>query len=219
MKLHKEGYTSVIISTILILAAITVIQIVSPVFHWLHIVLYVAMFTLWFIVLFFFREPQRDIKKDDKLILSPADGKIVVINEVNMKEYYNDKRIQVSVFMSPLDVHMNLIPFSGLVKYFKYYPGKYLFAWAPKSSEINERTSIVIEKDEKRNALVRQIAGAVARRVVCYSTAGKEVEQGEQLGFIKFGSRVDMFLPVDTIINVKLGQKVTGGKTIIGEWS
>lgn len=219
MKIHKEGYTSIILSTVFALAVITVMHLATGGFHWLHSILYAALFIVWFIIVYFFRDPQVVVENDDNTIVSPADGKIVVIGETIVNEFYKEKRLQVSVFMSPLNVHVNLIPFSGVVKYFKYYPGKYLFAWAPKSSDINERTSIVIEKDDKRNALIRQIAGALARRIVCYCNEGDQVEQGKQLGFIKFGSRVDLFLPLDTEINVKLGQKVIGGKTIIASWN
>jgi phosphatidylserine decarboxylase len=220
MKIHKEGYTSIIITTLIFLAAAIVIQIVTKEFHWFHLVLYVSFFITWFIIVYFFRIPKRSFTIDEKSIVSPADGKIVVIDEVIVNEYYGgEKRLQVSVFMSPLDVHVNIMPFSGIIKYFKYYPGKYLFAWAPKSSEINERTSIVIEKDSKRNALVRQIAGALARRIVCYCSENKSFEQGEQMGFIKFGSRVDLFLPIDTKIKVKMGDRVVGGVSVLGEWN
>ncbi len=217
-KIHKEGLTSILITSLLVLAAIVVMQLVFNSFKWYHLIIYLSLLIVWALVLYFFRFPSRIIENNDNHILSAADGKVVVVKEVFVNEYYNSKRIQVSVFMSPLNVHLNYIPFSGVVNYYKYYPGKYIFAWAPKSSDINERTSMVIEKDNQKSALVRQIAGALARRIVCYCNEGKEVNQGDQLGFIKFGSRVDLFLPLDTKINVKVGDKVTGGKTIIGTW-
>ncbi|MBS4014573.1 MAG: phosphatidylserine decarboxylase family protein [Bacteroidetes bacterium] len=219
MKIHKEGFTSIIITTIIFLASVIVIQIVSKDFHWLHGILYVSFIITWGIVVYFFRVPKRKFVFDENAIISPADGKIVVVEKVIVNEFFrNEERLQVSIFMSPLDVHMNIIPFNGIIKYFKYYPGKYLFAWAPKSSLINERTSIVLEKDSKKNALIRQIAGALARRIVCYCKKDKSFNQGEQLGFIKFGSRVDLFLPLDTKINVKIGDRVVGGISIIGYW-
>lgn len=207
-----------IISTILVLAAVAVMQLITNGFHWSHLIFYVALFVVWSIILYFFRYPSRLFNGNDEQILSPADGKVVVVKEVMLNEYYGEKRMQVSVFMSPLNVHINYFPFSGMIKYFKYYPGKYLFAWAPKSSEVNERTSIVIEQSEGKNALVRQIAGALARRIVSYCKEGNEAKQGDQLGFIKFGSRVDMFLPLQTKIQVKVGDKVVGGQTVIGIW-
>ncbi len=220
MTIHKEGRTSIIITTIIFLASVIVIQIVSKEFHWFHAILYAAFIIIWGIVVYFFRVPKRKFHIDDNDIISPADGKIVVVEKVIVNEFFqNEERMQVSIFMSPLDVHMNIIPFDGVIKYFKYYPGKYLFAWAPKSSLINERTSIVLEKDSKKNALIRQIAGALARRIVCYCKEGKTFNQGEQLGFIKFGSRVDLFLPIDTKINVKIGDRVVGGVSLIGKWN
>ena len=218
MKIHKEGRTSLIIATILVLAAVTVVQLITNGFHWSHIIFYAALFVTWSIILYFFRYPSRIINGNDEQILSPADGKIVVVKEVMLNEYFGEKRLQVSVFMSPLNVHINYFPFSGIVKYFKYYPGKYLFAWAPKSSDINERTSIVIEHSDGKNALVRQIAGALARRIVWYCEEGNDAKQGDQLGFIKFGSRVDLFLPLTTNVLVKEGDKVVGGQTVIGTW-
>ena len=166
----------------------------------------------------FFRIPYRNFFSSDDHIVAPADGRVVVIEEVHETEYFNDKRIQVSIFMSPANVHVNRSPISGLVKYQKYHPGKYLVAWHPKSSEKNERNTMVIEHDETdAEILIRQIAGKLARKIKWYLNEGDEVQQNAELGFIKFGSRVDLFLPLGTKIDVKLNQKVKGGITVIGE--
>ena len=167
------------------------------------------------LVLQFFRNPSRDLLlPEDNVIYAPADGKIVVIEEANEKEYFKKKRLMVSIFMSPTNVHVNRNPISGTVNYFKYHPGKYLVAWHPKSSDENERTTVVIDNGETE-ILMRQIAGALAKRIVNYLEIGEEVKQGTDMGFIKFGSRVDLFLPLDAKIDVKMGQKVKGNRTII----
>ena len=166
----------------------------------------------------FFRYPQRKISFGPENIVCPADGKIVAIEEVQEKEFFNDKRIQVSVFMSPNNVHVNFFPIAGKVVFSKYHSGKYLVAWHPKSSEENERTTVVIQGDNNRTILMRQIAGAVARRIVCYAKENQVADQGGEMGFIKFGSRVDLFLPLDAQVDVKIGQKVTGRTTIIGRF-
>ncbi|MBK8673641.1 MAG: phosphatidylserine decarboxylase family protein [Bacteroidetes bacterium] len=168
-------------------------------------------------VLYFFRNPKRNIITDDNKIIAPADGKVVVIEEVDVDEYFSEKKIQVSIFMSPSNVHVNRTPIGGEVKYTAYHPGKYLVAWHPKSSTENERTTIVIDNGTVE-VMMRQIAGKVARRIVYNLEEGDDVKQGLDFGFIKFGSRVDLFLPLDTKINVKLGQKVKGGITVVGEW-
>lgn len=168
-------------------------------------------FTAWF-----FRNPSRDMITDDNLVISPADGKIVVVEEVDVEEYFSDRRLQVSIFMSPSNVHVNRNPVSGQVAYSKYHPGSYLVAWHPKSSSENERTTIVIN-NANANVMMRQIAGKLARRIVNYLEEGDKVEQGKDFGFIKFGSRVDLFLPVNSKINVQMGQKVKGGITVIAE--
>jgi phosphatidylserine decarboxylase len=165
----------------------------------------------------FFRSPKFDITTDEKQVLCPADGKVVVIEEATETEYLKDKRIQLSVFMSPVNVHVNRNPVGGVVKYFKYNPGKYLVAWHPKSSTENERTTIVVENKAGVPILFRQIAGALARRIVWYVKEGDKVEQGQQFGFIKFGSRVDVFLPLGSTIKVELGQVVKGGRTVLAE--
>ena len=169
-------------------------------------------------VLYFFRMPKREFTYNDRQVISPCDGKIVIVEEVEEPEYFQGKRLQVSVFMSPLNVHVNRYPINGKVKFYRYHRGKYLVAWHPKSSTLNERTTIVLEHENKKKVLVRQIAGAVARRIVCYSQEGKAICQNSELGFIKFGSRVDLFLPLDTKILVDINQIVKGGQTAIAEW-
>jgi phosphatidylserine decarboxylase len=165
----------------------------------------------------FFRNPKREIRSDPNQILAPADGKVVVIEKTTEGEYLNSERIQISIFMSPLNVHLNRNPVSGIIKYFRYHKGKYLVAWHPKSSTENERTSIVYQLNNGIQILCRQIAGMAARRIKCYLTEDQEVKQGEEFGFIKFGSRVDVFLPLESKILVHLGQKSVGGKTILAE--
>lgn len=169
----------------------------------------------YFFNIWFFRQPKRPVTPDNNLILAPADGKIVAIEEVFEPEYFKEKRLQVSIFMSPLNVHVNRYPVSGNVKYFKYHKGKYLLAWHPKSSELNERTTLVIE-NHHGEILLRQIAGVLARRIVYYPSVGDAVVQGQDLGFIKFGSRVDLFLPINSVeLKISLNQKVAGNQTVI----
>jgi phosphatidylserine decarboxylase len=175
----------------------------------------IVTFLFLIIILQFFRNPKRNFIKNENQILSPVDGKVVVIEEVFEGEYFKDKRLQVSIFMSPINVHVTRYGLSGIVKFSKYHPGKFLVAWHPKASEENERTTIVIENKTFGEVLYRQIAGALARRIVNYAEEGMQVIQGEDAGFIKFGSRVDLFLPLGTPINVVLNQKAIGGKTII----
>jgi phosphatidylserine decarboxylase len=172
---------------------------------------------LYIFLLFFFRWPARHLEPDHGLIYAPADGKVVVIEETLEKEYFNDSRLQVSIFMSPFNVHSNRYPVSGKIKYVRYHHGNYMVAWHPKSSELNERSSIVIETRNGKEILVRQIAGAVARRIVTYAKENQEVLQGDELGFIKFGSRVDVFLPVGTEIEVPILQQVKANKSIIAK--
>ena len=169
------------------------------------------------LILQFFRNPKRNFIINEDLVLSPVDGKVVVIEEVFEKEYYNEKRLQISIFMSPLNVHVTRYPVGGMVVYSKYHPGKFLVAWHPKSSEENERTTVVVKSTKFGDVLHRQIAGAVAKRIVNYAEEGQEVTQTNDSGFIKFGSRVDVFLPLDTKINVTLNQKVTGGITTLAQ--
>jgi phosphatidylserine decarboxylase len=169
------------------------------------------------LILQFFRNPKRNTEKNDAQVISPVDGKVVVIEEVEETEYFKEKRLQVSIFMSPLNVHVTRYPISGSVLFSKYHPGKYFVAWHPKASTENERTTIVLENKVYGKVLYRQIAGALARRIVNYAKEGQKVEQGIDAGFIKFGSRVDLFLPLDTKIKVKLNQKVKGGECIIAD--
>lgn len=188
-----------------------------PQFVWLSLGISVLLFLL---VLQFFRNPVRLIPDcDNELVYAPADGKVVVIEETDEQEYFHDRRLQVSIFMSPVNVHVNRSPVSGLVKYFRYHPGKYLVAWHPKSSSENERTTTVIATPRNTEILMRQIAGALARRIKNYLTEGDRVEQGVDIGFIKFGSRVDLFLPIGTELEVSLGDKVKGNKTVVARLS
>jgi phosphatidylserine decarboxylase len=215
MNIHKEGYKSIAISA-LIFGAINVIfffffSASMPVLGW--IIFFTTMAVLLFIISFF-RSPGRNFTIAHHQVICPADGKVVVIEEVLETEYFNDKRLQVSVFMSPANVHLNRVPMSGEVLYSKYHKGKYLVAWNPKSSTENERHSVVIKSDSTM-ILVKQIAGAMAKRIVNYLTVGQQVEQGREMGFIKFGSRVDVLLPLDSIINVKLNQMVKGGISVL----
>ena len=206
--IHKEGYK--IISIILLIFVVINIIVSS------YILLVVSILLICFL-LSFFRIPRRKCTHQSDVVYAPADGKIVAIEETIEKEYLKDKRIQVSIFMSIWNVHINWYPINGIIKFFKYHPGKFLIARNPKSSEENERTTIVLETKHKIELVIRQIAGAVARRIKHYVNENKEVNQGEELGFIKFGSRVDVFFPLGTDIKIKLNQKVKGKKTIIAE--
>lgn len=217
MKIHREGI-------VIILVTLTLIATINLLVYWLfrnqwaQAVITIASVVFFLLVVWFFRDPVRVFTPDKSAVISPADGEIVIIQEVVENEYFHDKRIQVSIFMSPLNVHINRYPVDGTVKYYKYHPGKYIVAWHPKSSELNERSTVVIGDITGREILVRQIAGAVARRIVTYAHEGAEVSQGGELGFIKFGSRVDIFLPPGADINVKIGQKVRGNMDVIANW-
>lgn len=217
MTIHKEGYTSIALCMLFIFVLNAVIDFYLPGAQVLKWTAYIVSFLLFVTILQFFRSPKFAITVNEKQVLCPADGKVVVIEEATETEYLKDKRIQLSVFMSPVNVHVNRNPVSGMVKYFKYNPGKYLVAWHPKSSIENERTTIVIENSKGVPVLFRQIAGAMARRIVWYVKEGDKVEQGQQFGFIKFGSRVDVFLPLGSTVKVELGQVVKGGRTILAE--
>ena len=211
---HKEGFFIISISFVLT----TISCVLSEYFissNSIKIFTQIFSVLILLIILQFFRNPKRKIIPDDNKILAPVDGKIVVIESVFEKEYFNDNRKQISIFMSPINVHITRYPVSGKIIYSKYHPGKYLVAWHPKSSEKNERTTIVINNPKYGKILYRQIAGALARRIVNYAIEGKEVIQGEDAGFIKFGSRVDLFLPLDTPVNVVLSQITKGAQTII----
>lgn len=182
--------------------------------HW-HYAAYVIFGLFFIMILQFFRSPARKTAVDNHHIISPADGKVVAIEKTFEDEYLHEERLQLSIFMSPVNVHVNWYPSGGKVSYVKYHPGKYLVAWHPKSSTDNERTTIVIKNPEYGEILVRQIAGAVARRIVTYSNEGEDVKQGNEMGFIKFGSRLDVFIPVDAKVNVNLGDMVRGGESIL----
>jgi len=217
MTFHKEGYTSLAICVLFIFVLNAFIQFYFPEAHVVKWIVYILSFLLFVIIVQFFRSPKFAVNTHDKTVLCPADGKVVVIEETEETEFLKDKRIQLSVFMSPVNVHVNRNPVAGVVKYFKYHKGKYLVAWHPKSSTENERTTIAIENKDGITVLFRQIAGALARRIVWYVKEGDVVEQGQQFGFIKFGSRVDVFLPLGSEIKVELGQVVKGGRTILAE--
>ena len=211
---HKEGAQSILIGIVFT----AVVLLLSDKFielNWLKMALQISVFVLLIIILQFFRNPKRTVITNENQILAPVDGKVVVIEEVYEGEFFKDKRIQVSIFMSPINVHVTRYALSGIVKFSKYHPGKFLVAWHPKASEENERTTVVIENKTFGAILYRQIAGALARRIVNYAEEGMQVIQGEDAGFIKFGSRVDLFLPLGTPINVVLNQKAIGGKTVI----
>ena len=211
---HKEGAQSILIGIVFT----AVVLLLSDKFidlNWLKMAIQISAFVLLIIILQFFRNPKRTVITNENQILAPVDGKVVVIEEVYEGEFFKDKRIQVSIFMSPINVHVTRYALSGLVKFSKYHPGKFLVAWHPKASEENERTTVVIENKTFGAILYRQIAGALARRIVNYAEEGMQVIQGEDAGFIKFGSRVDLFLPLGTPINVTLNQKAIGGKTVI----
>ncbi len=215
---HKEGQRIILI-TFALVSLVVLLAHFYIVLPWLKTTLQILAVVVLVLILQFFRNPKRIAAKDFNDILAPVDGKVVIIEEVEEKEYFNDRRKQVSIFMSPINVHVTRYPASGVIKYSKYHPGKYLVAWHPKSSEKNERTTIVIHTPKFGDILYRQIAGAVARRIVNYAEEGEKVQQGDDAGFIKFGSRVDLLLPLDCAITVKLNQKVVGAKTCIATLS
>ena len=215
--IHKEGYKILGFGFITLLVLNILVNIIwadHGLVKWAFII---CSLMLYIFLLFFFRWPARNLEPDHGLIYAPADGKVVVIEDTFEKEYFNDIRLQVSIFMSPFNVHSNRYPVSGRIKYVRYHRGKYMVAWHPKSSELNERSSIVIETKDGTEILVRQIAGAVARRIVTYAKEDQVVKQGDELGFIKFGSRVDVFLPVGTEIEVPILQQVKANKSIIAK--
>jgi phosphatidylserine decarboxylase len=215
MTIHKEGYKSILITAI-IFAVINLLSFyfISYNLPWLSWLIFVVTLGLLLFIISFFRVPSRQLTKGDNLVICPADGKVVVIEEIFDEEYFKDKRLQLSIFMSPANVHQNRNPIAGEVVYNQYHKGKYLVAWNPKSSTENERHSVVI-RHAKGEILVKQIAGAVAKRIINYLTVGQKVEQSAEYGFIKFGSRVDVLLPVGTKVNVKLNEVVQGGVTIL----
>lgn len=212
---HKEGGKIILISTTLVVLILMLSEHFLHDYFWIRKTVQVVTVLLLLLVLQFFRNPKRPVNSDDLRVIAPVDGKVVVIEEVFEPEYFKEKRLQVSIFMSPINVHVTRYPVGGIVRFSKYHPGKFLVAWHPKSSTENERTTVVVENEEFGEILYRQIAGALAKRIVNYAKEGAHVVQGDDAGFIKFGSRVDIFLPLGTEVEVKLGQKATGGKTII----
>jgi phosphatidylserine decarboxylase len=212
---HKEGTPSILLAIAFTATALLLSDHFIIDNFWLTKSIQIIAFLLLVTILQFFRNPKRTVEINENHIIAPVDGKVVVIEEVYESEYFKDKRIQVSIFMSPINVHVTRYGLSGIVKFSKYHPGKFLVAWHPKASEENERTTVVIENKTFGAILYRQIAGALARRIVNYAQEGMQVVQGTDAGFIKFGSRVDVFLPLGTPINVVLNQKAIGGKTII----
>ncbi len=217
MTIHREGYIPLLITVAIIAIVIVAVHYFLPTYVWIHRLVYLASAVMFLLILQFFRHPTRNTPQGDDLVICPADGKVVVIEKVFIKEYFNAERLQVSIFMSPLNVHVNRSPIEGKVEYVKYHPGDYLVAWHPKSSELNERTSIVVSRGEN-DLMLKQIAGAVARRIRWYVSEGDSVSQGAEFGFIKFGSRVDVLLPLDAEINVELEQKVVGGETVLAKF-
>ena len=218
MTIHKEGYKTIAWATILFgvinIISFYFISFWSPVLSW---IIFIASLLLLIFLISFFRIPKRNLFAGEDSVVAPADGKVVVIEEVEADEYFADRRIQVSIFMSPLNVHVNRNPVSGDVMYSEYHKGKYLVAWHPKSSTENERHTVVYKANGKE-LLIKQIAGAVAKRIVNYLQAGQQVKQGDEMGFIKFGSRVDILLPLNANVKVKINEMVQGGITVIATW-
>ncbi len=217
MSIHKEGYKILIFGFITLLILNVIVNIFwsdNGLLKWSFLICTMMFYVF---ILFFFRLPARYLDPDPELVYAPADGKVVVIEETEEKEYFKDTRLQISIFMSPFNVHSNRYPVSGRVKYVGYHPGNYMVAWHPKSSEQNERNTIVIETKGGTEVLIRQIAGAVARRIVTYAKENQDVKQGDELGFIKFGSRVDIFLPIGTEVEVPILQQVRANKSILAK--
>ena len=212
---HKEGFNLIILFFILVATDVIMLEVLFDDSSSLKSILQIFSLIIFVFLLWFFRNPKRNIIKNPELILSPADGKVIAIKEVDELEYFNDKKIQISIFLSPLDIHVNRYPVSGEILYSKYHKGEYLVAWHPKSSSKNERTTVVIKNKKFGEVMYRQIAGAVARRIVNYAKVSSNVEQGDDSGFIKFGSRVDLFLSKDLNLKIKVGDKVKGGLSII----
>ena len=216
IRFHKEGYKIIVIAFILSITGILLAEKFIEII-WVVKSIQIVILAFLFIVLQFFRNPKRATNLNENTIIAPVDGKVVVIEEVEEPEYFKDKRLQVSIFMSPINVHVTRYAMSGLVKYSKYHPGKYLVAWHPKASTENERTTIVLDNKVFGEVLYRQIAGALAKRIVNYAEEGTEVIQGTDAGFIKFGSRVDLYLPIGTELTIKLGDVVKGGTQVVAK--
>ena len=214
MRIHREGFRLIPLSAIILIALLHFIALLGAP-QWLLIALSIPALVFFILIVRFFRNPKREADQIEGSVVSPCDGKVVVIEEVEETEYFNERRIQISIFMSPLNVHVNRNPISGDISYFRYHPGKYLVAWHPKSSTENERTTAVIKGSNGTEILFRQIAGAVARRIRWYIKKGDKVEKGKEMGFIKFGSRVDVFLPLSAEIKVSLNENVTGAESVL----
>lgn len=212
---HKEGFNLIILFFILVTTDVIMLEVLFDDSSFLKSILQIFSLIIFVFILWFFRNPKRNIIKNTELILSPADGKVISIKEVDELEYFKDKKIQISIFLSPLDIHVNRYPVSGKILYSKFHKGEYLVAWHPKSSDKNERTTVVIKNKKFGEVMYRQIAGAVARRIINYAKVNSNVEQGDDSGFIKFGSRVDLFLSKDLNLKIKVGDKVKGGLSII----
>ncbi|MEE4196317.1 MAG: phosphatidylserine decarboxylase family protein [Bacteroidales bacterium] len=219
MKIHKEGVSILIILFIVLLGvnlAVYYLVGANTIYNWLTCIITIFLYGF---VGFFFRKPNRSMVYDENKIFAPADGTVVVVEQTHEEEYFKDQRIQVSIFMSVWNIHINWFPIGGLIKYFKYHPGRFLVARLPKSSTQNERTTVVIEDQKKRQLLVRQIAGIVARRIISYVKNDGKVKQNAEMGFIRFGSRLDVFLPLDAKVKVKPGEKTRGSQTVIAEFN
>lgn len=217
MTIHREGYSLLFISLLVLFGLNYLVWYLAPEAVLLQNIAIGVSIVFYLVILQFFRNPIFDISKNDKAVLAPADGKVVVIEETVETEYLKSKRRQISIFMSPVNVHVNRMPVGGTISFYKYHAGKYLVAWHPKSSTENERTTVVAKMKNGTEILFRQIAGALARRIKCYVQEGQPFEQGQEFGFIKFGSRVDIFLPLDAKITVKIGEVTKGGRTVIAE--
>ncbi|MDP4281686.1 MAG: phosphatidylserine decarboxylase family protein [Bacteroidota bacterium] len=220
MRIHHEGYTTIFITFLFVAVVLLSFNHIFPEQTWFHLVLYLAGLGFFLFIVRFFRYPRRPSKQlGNNTILCPADGKVVVIEKAYEYEYFKEERLQVSIFMSSRNVHINWFPVSGMIRYYFYHPGLHMVAFNPKSSFENERSTTVIQTQDGKEIMIRQIAGAVARRIVTYPKVGEPVIQGDELGFIKFGSRVDLLLPLDTKLDITLNQKVTGKDTLIGHIS
>jgi len=219
MTIHREGYKTIFIVFLFVAVVLLTLNHIFPTQTWFHLFLYALGLWFFLMIVRFFRSPKRQVNGGKDIIISPADGKVVVIERTIEPELFKEERIQVSIFMSAANVHVNWFPVSGDITYYHYHPGKHMVAFNPKASLENERTTTVIKTTDGTDILIRQIAGAVARRVKCYPVVGEPVIQGDELGFIKFGSRVDLLLPVDTKLTIQIGQKVVGKQTVIGHIS
>ncbi len=212
---HKEGFNIIILFFIVVTVDVIILEVLLDNYSSLKSILQTFLLILFVFILWFFRNPKRNIIKNPELILSPADGKVISIRKIDELEYFKEEKLQISIFLSPLDIHVNRYPVSGEILYSKYHKGRYLVAWHPKSSDENERNTVVIKNKKFGDIMYRQIAGAVARRIVNYAIVKSHVDQGDDSGFIKFGSRVDLFLSKDCSLKVKVGDRVKGGLTVI----